>query len=220
MKVKPVLFLFIFLFSITNSYSQRKKNLRLNNFEGKNIKYGFYLGAHFKGYKLEANNNNVKLSQGPGFHLGVLADWNLNEYLSLITEPGIISSTNRLDIDGNNFDIATTHFRIPLSLKLKTKRINNIRAFIQTGIGYSYNFNTDRNKGDGGTNPYEFELSKHNTTAELSIGANFYFSKFKFSPSIKGLYGFNNEFKGLGSIASSSLNSLKTRGVFLNFIFQ
>jgi len=207
------------VFSCFMSFGQTKKIIRLNRFEGDKIKYGFYLGTHFKGYELQALNN-VKLSQGAGFQLGVLADWNFSEYISLITEPGLISTTNRLNMSNTDFDIASTHFRFPLALKFKTKRINNIRAFVQSGIGYSYNFNSQRNNIDNGTNPLDFELSKHNFSAEIGFGTNFYFSKFKFSPSIRGIYGFNNEFKGLGTIAKSNITSLKTRGVFLTLSFQ
>lgn len=218
MKLKTLLIL-ITLSIISNSYSQRKKILKLNNFEKSKIKYGFYIGTHFKGYELKASDN-VDINQGYGFQLGVLADWELDKYISLIGEPGILSTSNNLNIDDQKFQISTTHFHLPVSLKFKTKRVNNVRAYVQSGLSYNYNFSAEKNKGDGGSDPYDFEFTKHNIMGELAIGANFYFPYFKFSPSIRGIYGLNNEFNGLGTSIKNNITSLKSRGVFLTLTFQ
>lgn len=217
-----LLTLFLILSAVSSSFAQKKKMIELNYFDQTLVRYGYYLGIHYKGYELKASEG-VTLEQGAGFQLGVLADMNLSKYISLIAEPGIVSTTNKLIIQNDGveeeFQIPTTHFHLPISLKFNTKRINNVRAFLMTGISYNYNFNAEKNKGDGnGKN--DFLLTRHNFMAEAGIGVNFYLSYFKFTPSIRAVYGLNNEFESGGSNISSQINSLKSRGVFLNLIFQ
>ena len=213
------LVVFLFFCICTISYGQTERVLQLQNFDKKPIRYGFYLGLHQKGYALEASNN-VTLSNGAGFHLGVLADLKTSEFISFLTEPGIISSTNSLTFDGIKTEVPATYFHLPISIKLRTRRLNNTRGFIIGGVSYNYNFTAKKNNNDNGANPRDFELKQHTFMGEFGIGASFYFPYFKFSPSIRGVYGFQNEFIGLGSVAKANVSELRTRGVFLTLTFQ
>lgn len=222
MKLKHlILFLLVCVFA-NKSFSQKKEIPRLANFDKPLVRYGYYLGLHYKGYAIKGSEK-ASIEQGAGFQLGVLADLNLSRYISVIAEPGVISTTNKLILGEDateEFQIPTTHFHFPISLKFRTDRINNVRTFVQTGISYNYNFTSEKNKGDNGANPNDFLLTKHNFMAELAIGANFYFEYFKFSPSIRGIYGLNNEIDPLGSNIKDNVSSLKSRGIFLSLIFQ
>ncbi len=219
MKLKHF-FLFLLICSFTNKISAQKRKIsRLTNFDKPLIRYGYYLGVHYKGYAIKGSED-ATISQGAGFQLGVLADMNLNKYISLIAEPGIISTSNKLTIKDKEFQLPTTHFHLPISLKFQTERINNVRTYVLGGLSYNYNFTAEKNKGNNGEDPNDFLLTKHNFMAELAIGANFYFEYFKFSPSIRGVYGLNNELDPLGTNIKNNVISLKTRGLFLNLTFQ
>lgn len=213
-------FLFFILLVICQfSYGQRQKLVQLSNFERGKIQYGFYLGLNHKGYELEGSNATI--TSGAGFQLGVLANLPLNRHVSIITEPGLLSSSNDLTFgEEEAISLSTTYFHLPISIKFTTERINNTSGFVSTGLSYNYNFTSEKNKGDNGANPNDFLLTKHNLMGEIAIGASFYFPYFKFTPSIRGLYGFNNEFEGLGTTAKSSLKSLKTRAILLTLTFQ
>ena len=217
MKKDLFTFFCVFIFSL-GAFSQKEKIAQLERFDLKKIHYGYYLGLHHKGYYF--NGSNVSVSSGGGFQLGVLADLHFNKYISAIAEPGVISSTNKLKLDTTKIDLPTTYFRLPISLKFTTKRINNTRAYIMSGISYNYNFSANRNKGDGGAKPNDFVLTRHNAMAEITLGANFYFPFFKFSPSIRTIFGLNNEFKGLGANAKSSLYNLRSRALLVTLTFQ
>ncbi|MDO3693669.1 porin family protein [Wenyingzhuangia sp. chi5] len=212
-----VVYLFFCLCSI--SYGQTEKISRLQSFDNRPIRYGFYLGLHTKGYAIESSPD-VILSSGAGFHLGVLADLKASDFVSFLTEPGIISSTNSLTFDGEKTEVPATYFHLPVSIKLSTRRLNNVRGFVIGGVSYNYNFTANKNNNDNGANPRDFELKQHTLMGEIGIGASFYFPYFKFSPSIRGIYGFQNEFIGLGTIAKANISELRTRGVFLTLTFQ
>lgn len=213
---KLVVLLFFCLFSI--SYGQTEKIAQLGGFDNRPIRYGFYLGLHSKGYAIEATD--ASLSSGAGFHLGVLADFKLSDFASLVTEPGIISSSNSLTFDGEKTEMSATYFHLPVLIKLSTKRLNNVSGFMIGGVSYNYNFTANKNNNDNGTNPRDFALKQNTFMGEIGIGASFYFPYFKFSPSIRGVYGFQNEFIGLGDVAKNSLSELRTRGVFFTLTFQ
>ncbi|NIJ44287.1 hypothetical protein FHR24_000726 [Wenyingzhuangia heitensis] len=208
---------FLFL-TCTFSYAQKEKITQLENFDNKPLRYGYYLGLHYKGYAIKASNASI--TPGVGFQLGVLADLHLNNYISVIAEPGVLSSTNKLTLANETIQMPTTHFHLPISFKFTTQRINNVSAYFSTGISYNYNFTAEKNIGDGGAKPNDFVLTKHNFMGEIALGTHFYFPYFKFSPSIRGIYGFNNEYKGLGTTAKNSLNSLKSRAILLTLTFQ
>ncbi|MEN8764542.1 MAG: porin family protein [Wenyingzhuangia sp.] len=208
----------LFIFVCAVSHGQMEKIRQLETFDQKPIRYGFYLGLHNRGYAIKTNN--AELSSGAGFHIGVLADVKLNKFISLLTEPGIISSTNTLTFDNKKTQIPATYFHFPLFFKFQTKRLNNVKGFFITGASYNYNFTANKNNNDNGANPRDFSLRKNIILGEIGFGASFFFPFFKFSPSIRGVYGFQNEFNGLGTIAKSSVSELKTRGIFLNLTFQ
>jgi len=58
---------------------------------------------------------------------------------------------------------------------------------------------------------------------ELGFGIDFYLSNFKFTPSIRGVFALSDELvpdEDPNSPWTSNIESLKTRGVFINFTFQ
>lgn len=213
-----IIVLFFILLS-TASYSQLEKIHRLQHFDKSKVRYGFYIGINQKGYALKKNDDvTATANSGSGFQLGVLADYNITNNISLIAEPGVMSSRNQITFGGKTFDLNNTYFRVPVSLKLSTDRINNIKTFAKAGLGINYNFSSEENidKED-----YAFELAKTTISAEIAVGMSFYFPYFKFSPSIRGIYGINSEMRAIGSIAKTEAPyGLYQRGVFLNLTFQ
>lgn len=213
--VRVVIF-FFFLVS-TVSYSQREKISRLQHFDRSKVRYGFYLGVNNAGYAIKSKQN-YSITRGSGFQLGVLADVNLTKNISIIAEPGVMSTRSELIFSNETFSLNNTYFRVPISLKLSTDRINNIKAYASGGLGVNYNFNTDEHIQ--GTD-YDFSLVKTSVTAEIAMGLNFYFPYFKFSPSIRGVYGVNTQIEPIGSIAKQfAPYGLYQRAIFLNLTFQ
>jgi hypothetical protein len=67
-------------------------------------------------------------------------------------------------------------------------------------------------------NSGEFRTMTQMHALELGLGVELYLPFFKFTPSIRGVFGLNDEL--VGDSWTSNINGLKTRGVFLNFIFE
>lgn len=211
-----------FLLLCTFSFAQEEKISRLQHFDKSKIRYGFYLGLHQKGYAVESYKP-VSVGVGSGFQLGVIADYNLTQNISIFLEPGIMSSSSTLSFGGRTFDLNTTYFRFPVSLKLTTDRINNFRVFATGGLSMNYNFNTDENNNNNGADPYDFSLKTTTVAAEISMGFNIYLPYFKLTPSLKGIYGVNSEFSGenMGSTTRTyTPYKLNSRAIMFSLIFQ
>ncbi|WP_160162382.1 type IX secretion/gliding motility protein PorT/SprT [Ochrovirga pacifica] len=219
--VNKIVLLLLLTTSLT--FAQEEKIQRLQHFDKSKLRFGFYLGLNNKGYRI-ARTESATSTSGTGFQLGVLADYKLDNYFSVILEPGVLSTRNQLtfgETSKRTFDINNTYFHFPVSLKLNTERINNIRAFATAGLAANYNFNADDNNTKGGADPYDFSLAKTTVSAEISLGLNFYLPYFKFSPSIRGIYGINNEFNALGAEARNyGPDGFYQRAILLNLTFQ
>lgn len=215
----------LFLLVSTFSFAQRERIRRLQHFDKSKIRYGFYLGTHQKGYSIDTQENApVNAANGYGFQLGILADYNLTPYASILFEPGIISSSSQISFGGIPIELDNTYFTLPISLKLTTQRINNVRFFGTGGLSVNYNFGTDNNAaGNIPDERYAFTLRKTTIAAEISIGFNIYMPYFKLSPAIKGIYGLNSELsdENRGSLTKTEgPTSLKSRAILFSLTFQ
>ncbi len=69
----------------------------------------------------------------------------------------------------------------------------------------------------------QFRTTKNSIFYELGFGIDFYLYNFKFTPSIRGLFGINDELvkdEDPSSPWTTNIGSMRTRGVFINFTFQ
>ena len=77
-------------------------------------------------------------------------------------------------------------------LKEIAKRINNFRPFILTGFSTDFNLSSnEKNSDDNASNV--FRTTSQSFNYELGLGFEFYLYYFKFSPSFRGIFSFQNE---------------------------
>ena len=69
-----------------------------------------------------------------------------------------------------------------------------------------------------------FRMKTHNFNWQFEMGVEIYFSKFKLTPALKGIFMFNNELvqdnPGTNPQWAGSLKSISTRGVFFSLKFE
>ena len=68
-----------------------------------------------------------------------------------------------------------------------------------------------------------FRVKRWVQSYEMGFGIDFYTEYFKFSPSIRGVFGLNDELvrdNDPNSPWTGNIESMKTRGVFINFTFH
>lgn len=232
--LKKLFLLGFFGFISYSSQAQREKILNLPSFDKDLFHYGFYLGTNNNSYKVSYkpssfNNAEIEATSSIGFNVGLIADLRLHNNINLRFEPGLMSNTKTLTfkhISGadnvKTREVGATYLHLPIILKLSTNRLNNIRPYVLGGISYDYNFSSNENNSNDNFTG-EFRTTTSNIMYEIGIGVDFYFSYFKFSPSIRGVFAINNEIvhdnKAL-SQWTDPIDYLGTRGVFLHLSFE
>ena len=176
----------------------------------------------------QGDNTDILVTGEAGFNVGLLGNFRINNYLDLRLEPGLsFTSRNFLfpgfdEVSDNLREVKATYIHIPLLLKVSTKRLNNIKPFIIGGFSTSYNLAS--NEGHPEDNETgQFRSTAANYNYELGFGIDFYLYYFKFTPSIRGVFGMNDELvrdKNPNSAWTRNIEKMSSRGVFINFTIQ
>ena len=227
-------FLFGFFLTISTAFfAQRERVENLPTFDDRKIHYGFYLGLNQNDFKLNLRNSSIdnadiSATAAAGFNVGLIADFRLHKNLSLRLEPGLVSNSkniyfNHLVTKQDSLrEIGSTYLHVPVIFKFSTDRYKNIRPYLLGGVSYNYNFSSNEANQDDNSSG-QFRMKTHNFMYEVGMGIDIYLYYFKFSPSIRGIFAFNNEIKyddDPNSQWTAPINFMGTRGVFLTFAFE
>ena len=220
------------LFISTNILKAQKRDIveYQQNWDKQNIFWGYYLGFNKKDYKISYKTQNAFINVTPltGFNVGLIADFRLHKNLSLRLEPGLVSNSkniyfNHLVTKQDSLrEIGSTYLHVPVIFKFSTDRYKNIRPYLLGGVSYNYNFSSNEANQDDNSSG-QFRMKTHNFMYEVGMGIDIYLYYFKFSPSIRGIFAFNNEIKyddDPNSQWTAPINFMGTRGVFLTFAFE
>ncbi|MCF4102369.1 PorT family protein [Gillisia sp. M10.2A] len=205
------------------------------NFDKKRWSWGYYLG--FNTYDLDFNlkdfkptgpfqDKNYNVEKTIGFNVGLVGSLKLNNNLDLRLEPGVSFNKRNFQLlkaDQNTFrEINSTYVHIPLLLKFSTDRLNNFRPFVVGGVSTSLNLSSNENNPDDNS-VGQFRMKTNTYYYEVGFGIDLYLYYFKLSPSIRGVFAINDELvpdDSPSSIYTGNVDTMKTRGVFINFTFQ
>lgn len=217
-------------------FTKEKVTNAVDNIDQKFLTWGYFLGFNQYDFNFDYNENleDVLVDKTFGFHLGLIGDMRINNYMNLRLEPGVFFTTRNLNYNESYFqgtefndsdllrEVKSTYVHIPLLLKISTKRINNFKPFIVGGFSTALNLSS--NEGNPNDNSSgEFRMIKNTYFYELGFGIDFYLPYFKFTPSIRGIFSLNDEIiqdVDPDSPWTSNVSQMQTRGVFINFTFQ
>ncbi len=238
--MKRIVVILAFLLAFQNMsaqlFSKEKVANNINNIDQKFLSWGYFIGFNQYDFKLEYNEDlkDILVDKSFGFHLGLIGDMRINDYLNLRLEPGVFFTTRNLRYDESYFngldfndsdllrEVKSTYIHIPLLLKASTKRINNFKPFIVGGVSVALNLSSNQDNPDDNSSG-EFRMTKNTYFYELGFGIDLYLLYFKFTPSIRGVFSFNDEIirdADPNSPWTGNMDKMQTRGVFINFTFQ
>jgi hypothetical protein len=230
------LFVLLILFTLS-AHAQFGKStfakdpiINLENFDKQRVYWGYYLGFStfdFKtDYKLPGQDIDVK--GNTGFNVGLVGSLRLHEYLELRFEPGLYYASRTLTYPGftNERDalreVKATYIDFPLMLKFSSLRTGNVRPYLLGGLSSTLNLSSNsKSKDDNSEQKFRVKPWTQNYT--FGFGIDLYFEYFKFSPSIRGVFGFKDELirdDDPNSPWTGNIESLKTRAVLINFTFH
>ncbi len=237
-----ILISFLFLAETSNAQLFRKEKVTYDANQGRGttdnnlLRWGYFLGFSSYDFNFDYNNDlrDISIERSPGFNVGLIGNLRINKFLDLRLEPGLLITTRILHYSPTYFqgtspsasdltrEVKSTYIHVPLLLKFSTKRINNFKPFIVGGISTALNLSSNQDNPNDNSNG-QFRTKKNSLFYELGFGIDLYLYNFKFTPSIRGLFGINDELvrdKDPNSPWTSNIASMQTRGVFINFTFQ
>lgn len=208
----------------------KERVLNKENFDKKRWSWGYYLGMNFYDFQIRYKDQaqDIAVDKAPSFNVGLIGNLRINDYVDLRLEPGVVFANRNLTFP--NFEeqndafreVKSSYIHIPLLVKFSTKRLNNFKPFVVAGASISHNLSSNQENPDDNS-AGQFRMKKQNFYYEVGFGIDFYLEYFKFTPSIRGVFGMSDELvrdESPNSPWTSNIESLKTRGIFLNFTFQ
>lgn len=173
------------------------RNVFLNyqEVDSKKLHFGFTLGLNYMDYNIRFNSTNDNRAEvidiKPGFNVGVIADYKLNDDFSFRILPGLEFGTRSITfIDKDDKKIGNFEsilIDLPLVIKYKAKRLNNYRPYLISGIGLKYDVQAN-NKLEPENNVFVRTLPI-DYYYQLGFGIDWYFPYFKWSTEIKFALG-------------------------------
>lgn len=232
------LFLYIIIFTGVCAHAQFGTNpfakdpiINLENFDKQRVHWGYFLGFNSYGFKFDYTDTpqaDIIEKSTTGFNVGLVGNLRIFEYLDLRFEPGLYYTQRNLSFPGveDEFyrlrEVKSTYIHFPLLLKFSSKRTGNVRPYLVGGVSRTVNLGsneTSQEDNSAGT----FRMKRWTNNYEVGFGIDFYFEYFKFSPSIRGVFGLDDELirdNDPNSLYTGNVSSMTTRAVLINFTFH
>lgn len=234
-----IAFLFITQTASAQLFKKEKVTYDANQGRGSTdnnlLRWGYFLGINSYDFNFDYKEDlrDIYVNRSPGFNVGLIGNLRVNSFIDLRLEPGLLITTRELYYSNSYFDgtekdsdltreVKSTYVHIPILVKISTKRINNFKPFIIGGFSTAINLSSNEDNPNDNKNG-QFRTKTSPLFYELGFGIDMYLYNFKFTPSIRGLFGINDELvrdEDPNSPWTSNIASMKTRGVFINFTFQ
>lgn len=233
--MRKIIFIFSFFFFLQanaqfKSMFAKDPIINLENFDKQRVHWGYFLGFNFYDFKWDylSVTEDVQVEGTTGFNVGLVGNLRIMEHIDLRFEPGLYYTQRNLRFPGieNQYDalreVKSTYIHFPLLVKFSSKRVGNVRPYLVGGVSTSLNLSSNAGAQDDNFNN-RFRMQKWTNNYELGFGIDLYFEYFKFSPSIRGVFSFNDELirdNTPDSPWTGNIDAMKTRAVFINFTFH
>lgn len=179
---------------------------------------------------------NMETKLTPGFTVGILGSKRLGRYFDLRFIPSLSFSERRMRYDvaivGNDGNvnmksltksIGTTFVEFPLNIKYRSKRYNNIGAYVMGGINPKIDLASQKDNKDN-INGVEFinnlVTKRFDCAAELGVGFDIYNQWFKMGVEVKMSYGLLNIVKNEAFMYTAPIDQLRNKLFQFSLLFE
>lgn len=199
-------------------------------------------------YGMDGNTNLVSAKSKVSFGAGLIGKVRLNDYFDLRIEPGLQFSERELtfNTDTNNQyaegtlsnppfipipltaedrirKVKTTLVDVPVLVELHGDRWYNSRPYVAAGFNYIMNLQSNSGSEDDNLQG-TFRSTTHNFAWSAELGVQFYFSRFKLTPAVRGTFIMNNEMvadnPGTPPYWASAISTAQTRAIMFVLKFE
>ncbi|AWM13233.1 PorT family protein [Flavobacterium sp. NRK F10] len=226
--------LILFLISIS-SYGQfkmfgRDPLINKENFDKQRVHWGYFLGFNSLDFKFDylSVTEDIQVNSTIGFNVGLIGNLRLSDHFDFRFEPGLYITQRNLtyptieDPIERFREVKSTYIFFPALLKFSSKRTGNIKPYLIGGLSTALNLGSLAKSPEDNYNR-KFRMTNWSSFYEIGFGIDVYFEYFKFSPSIRGVFSTKDELirdNNPNSPWTGNVQSMKTRGIFINFAFH
>jgi len=232
--LKRIFILFVLFQIFTYLQGQQKVPLNEPNHDDRPIHFGFCLGlntmnfvvhTNYQGYLIKGYIASVS-APTPGFHIQVVSNYRLGEYFDFRFLPGVSFGQRTLNffkadtiIKYGDQKLESNFLEFPFLIKYKSKRLNNFRPYIITGLNFRYDLAKTLSEDD-----YIFiALKKFDVYYEAGAGIDCYMPFFKMSIELKFSLGFLNVLRPRSNSHQefqNSIDRLNSSMTMISFHFE
>ena len=171
-----------------------------------------------------------------GFTVGIVGNLSLGQYTDLRFVPSLAFGEKIINFEiARNYEtdnnrpndtifmdkrIPSTYIDFPLLVKYKSKRYNNLRAYLIGGMKYSLDLASLSDREEESANNILMKLGQDDVYAEIGFGFDYYLGFFKFGTEIKMSYSLMDPLLREGNMYSGSIEDLRSKIFQLSFTFE
>ena len=230
-----ILIFAVFVIAAFSAEAQKKRWAEKNNpnYDERKLTYGFLIGLHTTSYQLKYADtfadptkfdtlHSVIPKWKPGFSLGFIVNYRLNDYLDLRLTPKVAFYEHQVlyrftdNTPPKDPLVETTMVEMPLLLKYKSERRGNIRMYMIGGVKPAIQASGQKEL----ENEESLEVKSSNLHLEAGFGFDLYYPLFKFSPEIRFSRGIADILENRTNPYGQPLKRVNTNTITIYFLFQ
>ncbi len=235
-----LVFIGILLWAVTSS-AQVMSVRNLPKYDYKKYHFGFILGLNQMDFVVNPINDfrnvdsiyGVETEGEMGFNIGIVSNLRLAEYWDFRFIPTLSFGDRNVIFRVRKYSplfgdtaileevkrVESTYLDFPFYFKYKSKRLNNMRAYVIGGFKYSIDLASQAKKKER-EDEYLIKLIANDMLMETGVGFDFYLQYFKFGIELKMSYGIFDLLKRENNVYSESIDQLSSKIFQLSFTFE
>lgn len=178
--------------------------------------------------------NSIASPTSPGFGIGWVMNKKINQNIDMRFTPSFVFSDrliNYTSVTPGTFNpgktlvqkkVQATMLDFPLSIKVKSDRLTDVRAYLLGGLKYSMDLASSKKTNDVLAPAVDkfVKNQKSFLSYEAGLGLDIYFEYFKMSPEIKVSYSFNDVLKHENNPYATPIDQAKLRHFTFSLFFE
>lgn len=237
MTIKRLLTALAFFTLSVSMFAQSRGPQNRPEYYGDPLHFGFFLGINKTNFiitpvndlRAAAGDSLKTILSAPvtGFNLGIVSEYRLHEYATLRFTPDLAFGQRNIEyhFEGRDtFDIVkkveSTFLDFPLSLKIRSKRLNNFAAYIIGGGKYTLDLASQKDARNTVPGQEIIKLYKHDFGYEAGAGIDLFLPYFKFGVEVKLAMGMRNLLVQDQTIYAQSLDRLRSKVLLISLTFE
>lgn len=212
-------------------YGQGNGRKNLPNFDARPYHFGFMLSANQSDFNFAMSDSlsddlrGISNMPQAGFNMHLMGSYTLTRHMRIRFEPGLSFQDRGLNykFEGTSDAVRRTeavNLDLPLVLKYRTDRVDNIAAYALFGVKYSRDFQSQENVNQQLQADNILRLQSGNVAADIGAGLDIFLPFFKFSIQAKTEHGLLNVLIPDDNNFANPLDFLRTRSFVLSFCFE